>query len=218
MTNAPHGLPRPTDRVVEPTPEPKGLDLTQPPVLRQFVGWGLLHLGLSGLVGVLAGVLWWRLVDLPAYLVGEDGRASTTERGLTAYFATDAWFCLIGLVVGIGLGILAWRWLSAAGWPMVPVAVVGSIFAALVCWYVGWSLGPGPLDPRLARAGVGEYVPIELTVHTWVDVVVWVFAASIPLLLLSALTPDLEEPKPLRRSRRHDSSGDSARRARRRAA
>lgn len=203
MTDSSHGLASPA-----PAPDaqpddhlPAPVDLGRPPAFRQFTGWVLLHLGLSGLLGVLAGVLWWRVVDLPVYVVGEDGRASTTERGLTEIFATDAWFCLIGVVVGVGLGLVAWRWLSAAGWPMVPVAVVGSVGSALLCWYVGWSLGPGPLDPRLAEATAGDSVPVELTVHTWVAVVVWVFATSIPLLLISALSPDHEEPKPFRRSR-----------------
>lgn len=211
MTESPHGLPSPAatssnDAALTPPtrngdPVPRQVDLSRTPAFRQFTGWVLLQLGLSALLGVLSGVLWWRLVDLPVYVVGEDGRASTTERGLTEYFGMDAWFCLIGVVVGVGLGLVAWRWLSAAGWPMIVVAVLGSVVSALLCWYVGWNFGPGPLDPRLAQAGVGAEVPIELTVHTWVSVVVWVFATSIPLLLISALSADYEEPKPLRRSR-----------------
>lgn len=221
MTEPPRGLPSPAAPSTPPDDarpadtrsadsDPPAVDLSRPPALRQFTGWVLLHLGLSALLGVLSGVLWWRVVDLPVYLVGEDGRASTSERGLTEYFASDAWFCVIGVVVGVGLGLLAWRWLSAVGWPMVPVAVLGTVVAALLCWYVGWSLGPGPFDPRLAQAEVGAEVPIELTLRTWVSVVVWVFATSIPLLLISALSPDHEEPRPLRRSRirRRRGSGD----------
>lgn len=164
-------------------------------------GWFGLFLALTVVVGALAGIIWFRVVDLPGYLVSADGGASTSERGLAEFFAGDAWFTAIGVVVGLGLGIVAWRWFAALGWPVVFVAVVAAVIAALVCWYVGYQLGPGPFPPRLATAQAGDFVPIELTVRARVSVVVWPFMASIPVLLASSLGPDDEEPKPLFRRR-----------------
>ena len=43
-------------------------------------------------------------LELPAYQVNPDGAAVISECGLTEFVAGDAWFCAIGLVVGIGLG------------------------------------------------------------------------------------------------------------------
>ena len=110
-------------------------------------------------------MVWWRVVDLPSYSVGPNGGASTSERGLTEFFAGDAWFCVIGLVVGLVIGILGWRLFAAVGWPVAVGMVVLGLLAALICWAVGYALGPGPFAPRLAAAQPGDLMPIELTVR-----------------------------------------------------
>ena len=70
-------------------------------------------------------MLWELVVDLPVYKIASDGAASTTERGLTEFFAGDAWFVAIGLLVGLGLGILGWRRFRDLGWPLVVVVPHG---------------------------------------------------------------------------------------------
>ena len=155
----------------------------------------VLYLLAAGGVGAVAGVLWWQVVPLPVYTVGSNGGASTTERGLTQYVAGDAWFSLIGFGVGVGLGLLAWRVFRRIGWPIVPLVVVASVIAALICWLVGWKLGPGPFPPRLAEAQAGALVPIELTVRAPVSVLVWPFGAVLVTLLGSSLGRDDEVPR-----------------------
>ena len=76
-------------------------------------------------------------MDPPAYLVNSDGGASISERGLTEFFAGDAWFCAIGLVVGVAVGLGGWRWFRDLGWPLVLV-VCGLAVAGSVC-SAGWS-------------------------------------------------------------------------------
>ncbi|GAA2105470.1 hypothetical protein GCM10009841_24270 [Microlunatus panaciterrae] len=169
---------------------------------RRTAAWIAGYLLLSVIVGGLAGVAWWRLVHLPAYRVSSDGGAATTERGLTEFFASDAWFTALGLVVGVGLGIVAWRWFARLGWPLVLLAALGALLAGFACWYLGYRLGPGPFEPRLAAAQPGQYVPIELTVRAKASFVVWPFAATLPILLRSSLGPDDEDPRPFRRPRR----------------
>lgn len=168
-------------------------------VLRAF----LFLLAAAGL-GAVAGVVWWAVVDLPVYVVGPDGGASTSQQGLTQYVAGDAWYSLIGFVGGLGLGLAAWRLFRRIGWPVVPLVIVSTVVAALICWLVGWQLGPGPFAPRLAEAAAGQSVPIELTVRARAAVLVWPFAGVLVILLGSSLGRDDEEPRPLlpRRGRR----------------
>jgi hypothetical protein len=155
--------------------------------------WSACYLLLCVAVGICAGVLWSRLVDLPGYTVAEDGTASTTERGLTEFFAGDAWYSAVGFFVAIGLGIIAWRWFGRLGWPVVLVAIIGAVATGLICWYVGQTLGPGDFEARLATARPGDFVPIELTVRSPVALLVWAFGAIIPVLLRSSLGRDEDE-------------------------
>ena len=159
-------------------------------------------------LGALAGIAWWAVVREPAYRVNPDGGASINERGLAEFMAGDAWFCVFGLMVGIGLGLVAWRALSDLGWPLVLLVAVVAVLGGLVCWYVGHRLGPGNFVGRLAAAEPGDLVPIELTLRAKASLLTWPFFAIIPVLLGSSLGRDEEEPKPILRRAR--SSAESA--------
>lgn len=148
-------------------------------------------------MGAVAGVFWESVVVLPAYEVASDGGASTTERGLTEFFGGDAWFCVTGLVLFLALGSLAWLRFREVGWPLVLVMLVTALGAALICWAVGYQLGPGEFARRLAEAQPGAVVPIELTLRARASLLSWPFAAVIPLLLGSSLGRDDEESGPL---------------------
>jgi len=136
-------------------------------------------------------------VDLPTYRVHSDGGAATTERGLSEFISGDAWFVVIGLVLGVGLGLAGWRWLRRLGWSLVLVVGCAAVLAELVCWLVGYRLGPGEFAPRLAAAKPGDLVPIELTLRARASLLTWPFFAVIPILLGSSLGRDDEEPRPI---------------------
>lgn len=153
-------------------------------------------------VGAAAGVLWWLIVKPPAYELNSNGGAATSERGLSEFIAGDAWFCAIGLVVGLLIGLAAWRWLRDLGWSVVLVVLVCAIASALTCWLVGYRLGPGDFSIRLAAAQPGEEVPIPLTLMARASLFTWPFFAIIPVLLGSSLGRDEDEPRPLLRRRR----------------
>lgn len=155
-------------------------------------------LGLAVGVGGVIGVVWYLLVPLTVYEIQPDGRAVTNQRGLANYYASDAWFVVLGLLVGIGLGIVCWRLLNRIGWPVTLVAVISALVAGLLCWGVGWLLGPSDFGNRIAVARPGELVPIELTVRGPAALLAWMLGGIIPVLLWSSLAPDEEEPKPLR--------------------
>jgi len=151
------------------------------------------YLALAAGLGAGAGVVWEAVVDLPAYVVGDDGSAGLAERALTEVIGADAWFTLLGLLVGVGLGVLAWFRLRGLGWPLVGVVVMAAVGAGLLCWWVGQELGPGPLEPRLAAARPGDAVPIELTLRARAALLVWPLAAVAPVLLGATLGRDPEE-------------------------
>lgn len=186
-----------------------GTRLPQRMRLSGLLGFLALALG----AGALAGVVWWLVVDLPGYVVQPDGGASTSERGLAHFVAGDAWFTLIGVIVGVALGWLAWVRLRDLGWPVVLLTVGAALAAALVCWFVGYYLGPSDFNERLARARPGDTVPIELTLRARASLLIWPFAATVPVLLGSSLGHDAEEPTP--RSRTPLAHGPVFRRPRR---
>jgi hypothetical protein len=157
-------------------------------------------------LGAVAGIVWSAVVDLPAYVVRDDGGAGISERGLSEFLAGDAWFCVIGLVVGVGVGLVGWRQLRDLGWTLVPLVAAVSVLAALVGWLVGHQLGPTDFVQRLAAARPGDLVPIELTLRAPASLLAWPFLAVIPVLLGSSLGPDDEEPKPLFRRRERNGS------------
>jgi hypothetical protein len=169
----------------------------------RIVAYVILGLG----VGALAGVVWWAVVDLPAYVIGTDSGAGITERGLSEFVGSDAWFCAIGLVAGVGLGLVGWRQLRDLGWPLVLLVAAVALLAALVCWLVGHQLGPTDFVQRLASARPGDAVPIELTLRARASLLTWPFLAIIPVLLGSSLGRDDEEPR--RSFRRRERAGSA---------
>jgi len=169
-------------------------------------GTAFTALGLG--LGALAGVGWEAVVKVPAFLVNPDGGASIGERGLAEFIAGDAWFCAIGLVVGVTLGLVAWRTMRDLGWPLVLLVIAVALLSGLVCWFVGHRLGPGDFVGRLAAAHPGDLVPIELTLRARASLLTWPFFAVIPVLLGSSLGRDDEEPQPIfRRTRANAESG-----------
>jgi hypothetical protein len=162
-------------------------------LVARLTGFAAVSLGL----GAAAGVVWWLVVKPPAYELNSNGGAATSERGLSQFIAGDAWFCAIGLVVGILIGLAAWRWLRDLGWSVVLVVLVCATASALTCWLVGYRLGPGDFSARLAAAQPGDLVPIPLTLRAWASLLTWPFFAIIPVLLGSSLGRDDDEPRPL---------------------
>ena len=165
----------------------------------QVLAWAGLLAGLSLVVGGLAAVFWSAVVRLPAYRILSDGSATMAERGITEIVAADAWFVITGALVGLGLGLVTWKWFRLLGWPSALLAVGAGLLAGVVCWQVGQLLGPGSFPERLAAATPGEFVPLSLELRSVSALAVWGFAAITPVLLASSLGPDDEDRAPRRR-------------------
>lgn len=145
------------------------------------------------ITGALMGLFWHTVVTLPAYTITDDRAAIIREYGLTQFFSTDAWFSVIGLVAGLGIGMLVWYLFKGIGWPVAIIAVGAALLAAAICWGVGSLMGPSDFATRVSTANPGERVPVDFELRTWVSVVVWPFAAITPVLLASSLGRELSD-------------------------
>lgn len=154
------------------------------------------------LLGALAALVWAWATVLPSFIVGAEGQATISERGMASVASADWWFSVLGLIGGLALGFGAWTTLKRIGWPVALVAVAASLAAGVTCWLLGEALGPGPFAPRIAVATAGESVPVALELHALSALAVWPFAAVAVPLFASALGPEVEGERAERRARR----------------
>lgn len=148
--------------------------------------------------GVLAGVMWVSLSPRARYHVGEDLHATMSERAYAEIIGGDATFAIITGIVGLLLGCLTWAWFSRRGWQVVVLTVVGAAIMSLTAWPVGELIGGSGLTERLAVARAGDYVQMDLVLHSLSALAAGPFFAITPIMLLSAFLPersvDAKEP------------------------
>jgi len=154
------------------------------PLLPMAVGRSVFTaVGAVAVAGLLGGLLWHFLAVPPTYTIGDDMGAIITERGLSQVFAMDIWFVIISVALAVLLGVVCWWLFRRLGWPGVLLAVAASLIAALICWQFGHLLGPNGFDQRISEAAPGDRVPMDLSLHTPLLVLVWPFATSLPILV-----------------------------------
>lgn len=182
----------------------QSLDEPAPRIRRSWsevlVWVGLLAL-LSVVVGGLTAVFWVSVVDLPTWRIQSGGQAVISERAWTEVISADAWFVVSGALVGLGLGIVSWKWFNPLGWPTALLAAGSGGLAGLVCWQLGQLLGPSSFVDRVAQAQPGADVPISLELRSLSALAVWAFMAVAPVLLAASLGPEDAPARPLRRLR-----------------
>jgi len=173
------------------------------------VPWlGLLVL-LSLVVASLVALFWTQVVDLPSWHVNNDDSASMTEAGWTQMISIDAWYVVCAILVGPGIGWVAWRWFRPLGWPAAVIAALAGLLTGLVCAELGPVMGPGEFDGRIAAANPGDYVPVAFELSSLSALAVWPLASVAPVLIASSLGPDPEQPS-RRRRRSADDAGEDA--------
>lgn len=156
-------------------------------------------LGAFLVLGVVAGVAWWLLVD-PAVYTSARGGAAMDELQLARRFSTDGWYSVIAVVGGFlaGVGLTWWRSRD----PRVTTLLLlpGSALAAATMTYVGGLLGPDDPGTRLEGAARGDTFPVELAVTAFQAYLLWpiaVLAGALMVLWSSTGVPpvgDRAEP------------------------
>jgi hypothetical protein len=129
-------------------------------------------LGILLVLGVLGGVLWWRVVPPAEFTKGPRG-AGMGELDLGKQFAADGYYVVIAAVAGLvaGIALTWWRWRD----PLLTTVllVVGSALAAAAMAVTGHLLGPGDTSVALAAAKVGDKVAEPLDVDAFAVYLTW---------------------------------------------
>jgi len=149
-------------------------------------------------VGVISGIVWNRVVDLPSYVIAEDFRAVISEADRAQMIAADVWFAGIGVVAGLIIGITALVLFARIGWSCTLIATGAGVVAGLIARWVGEFLGPRDFTTRIAQASRGDLVRVDFSAHTWVTLAVWVGVSVLPVLVGSLVRrgPRSVEPVP----------------------
>ena len=150
--------------------------------LRRIRPWILIYACAVAVVAIVGGLVWNRLVDLPAYIVGDDFQARMSEISLSRIVAADVYFGVVGLVGGLMLGVTAWLLFRRLGWTVSLIAAGGAALAGLLARWVGQFIGPRNFEERIAAATRGDAVTVNFGGHTWVPLAVWAGAAVVPIL------------------------------------
>jgi len=148
------------------------------------VGSSLAILIASGILGLAGGRAWAALAPRALYVVVAKGSANVVNPETTAFIAADAWFCLIGVVGGliIGLGgyVLAVRRYGPA--PMVAI-LAGSFGAGITARFIGQRQGIGQFDRALLTTHHGTLLHAPLALAGDTSPAVWPGLGSFPAVV-----------------------------------
>jgi imidazolonepropionase-like amidohydrolase len=139
-------------------------------------------------VGALLGVVWERLAPKPHWVV-QRGGAFLSEVEQTDFIAADGWFAVLGVAAGLLSGATAYfvfRRRVGAAYALPVASAVGGLLGSLLAWWVGATLGPGPIDShRGAPDGSTFDGPLELSAKG--VLLVWPITAVLVVLVLTAI-------------------------------
>lgn len=155
---------------------------------RRIRPWIVVYVGAIGVIGVVAGIVWNRVVTLPSYQIGDDYRARIPESGLSQIVATDVYFSIVGAVAGLLLGVMGWIIFRRVGWPVALITAAGAAIAGVITRYVGEFIGPRGFQERIAIATTGDWVRVDFTAHTWVPLAIWIGMAALPVLIAALIS------------------------------
>ncbi len=153
------------------------------PAVRGALGDTAAVLGTFLVVGVLAGIAWWLLVD-PAVYTSARGGAAMGELELAKRFAVDGWYSVLAVVAGFPAGVgLTW-WRSRDPRLTTLLLLPGAALAAATTSYVGGLLGPDDPGARLEGAARGQTFPVELAVTAYQAHLMWPIAVLAGALMV----------------------------------
>lgn len=135
----------------------------------------------SALLGLAGGLAWGSLAPRALYVVVGRGSADVVNPETTAFIAADAWYCLIGALGGILIGLagylLAVRRYGPA--PMAAILIGGAVAGGLARW-VGEHQGLRQFDHQLLTAHQGAFLHAPLGLAGDTAAAFWPTYASLP--------------------------------------
>ena len=117
---------------------------------RPVVRPALLILLTSLVLGVLQGWLWSAIAPGVQYQATGDGRLYGLATSSSNAWVAIGLYVLLGIVVGIVLGVLAWKARTARGTLMFGAVTLSALAGAAVAYWVGNALAGG-VDPATVK-------------------------------------------------------------------
>src|SRR5262245_27490163 len=136
-------------------------------------------------LGALMGLV-WEWVAPKAHWMVQGGGAVLGELEQSDFLAADGWFAVLGAVVGLLCGTLAFV-LFRRRTRFLPIGLaVGGILGSLVAWQLGRALGPGPIDSHRGTPDGSTFDgPLDLRADG--VLLSWPIAALLAVLVLTAI-------------------------------
>lgn len=128
-------------------------------------------------LGLVAGVLWWLVVDPARFVLGENGGLGMDEVELGRRFADDGWYAVIGGVLGLLSGAVLTWWRDRDPLLTAGLVLAGSLAAGVLTALVGGLLGPVAPEAAALTAASGEVLSDNLEVAGLVGYLVWPITA-----------------------------------------
>lgn len=133
-------------------------------------------------VGVVAGLVWWQLVDLPQ-ATRQGGAVVVEADQLGKQVNSDGWFLVLALVGGLVSGIVLLFWRERDALAMVVLVALGGGLAGVLASRLGRWLGPGSAEDVLRHKPDGAHAMMPLEVHASGLLWIWPAAAALGALL-----------------------------------
>lgn len=146
--------------------------------------------------GAVAGLIWSSVTPLASYTIQPNLLASISERGQAQLIAADATFTLTTAIAGVLVGVGGWLMFYRRGWWVVGATLAGAMAVTLMAWRFGLSIGVQDFTERVATAGAGDVVQIDLQLRSMSALLVAPLAAITPIMLLSAFWPERGRGEP----------------------
>ncbi|MCL1922423.1 MAG: hypothetical protein FWG15_00895 [Propionibacteriaceae bacterium] len=144
----------------------------------------LIYCIVIAIIAIASGIIWNRIVTLPAYQIADDFRASIPQSALAQAAGTDVVFCIIGALSGLIVGVAAWiLFKNLASGILTFLGGVGSLLAGVLARITGEFIGPRDFEQRIASAAQGDVVSIDFAGGTWVPLAIWVGMAMVPIII-----------------------------------
>lgn len=143
-----------------------------------------------GALGLAVGPFWEWISPRVTYTVVQKGQAALNDEISEAAFAADAWFTVLGLIVGVVAGIATWFVRRARG-PLVLLLLGGAaLLGSWVAWRAGVWVGrhPTPAETGKIFNQVGATLRKPLAIRTKVALLAEPAAAVIAYLCCLGLS------------------------------
>ncbi|MGN6677839.1 MAG: hypothetical protein ACTHKL_08630 [Streptosporangiaceae bacterium] len=135
----------------------------------------------SGLLGLGGGLLWTHVAPRAVYVVIARGSADIVNPETSAFITADAWFCLIGAVGGLIIGLIGYLLAVRRYGPVPMVAIVaGSVIAGIAARWIGEQQGLHQFDRQLLTVHQGTLLHAPLALAGDTKAAIWPPVASLP--------------------------------------